>query len=237
MPNYSKSKIYKIVCNITGETYYGSTTQALSVRIGGHRIDAKKEANATKSKQIILRGNYDIVLCEEYPCENREQLYARERKWIEENDCINKNIPGRTRTEYREINKEQIKQYNEASKERIKQYREANREQIKQKKKQYYEANKERIRQHQKQYNEEYYKAKKEQIIQKQKEWYKANREQYKQYYESNKNHIKQYKKQYYESRKAAKTEELTYEQMINKMTELHKQCDEIIIRLDNLAK
>jgi len=214
MPNYSKSKIYKIVCNITGETYYGSTTQPLSVRIGGHRTDAKKETSNITSKQIILRGNYDIILCEECPCENKEQLHARERKWIEENECINKNIPGRTGKEWCEANKEQRKKYNE-------EYSEANKEQIKQRKKHYREANKEHMKQKQK----EFYEANKEQIKQKQKECYEANKEQIKQYQ-------KQKQKEYRAAKKAAKTEELTYEQMINKMDELHKRCDEMINRL-----
>ena len=143
--NYSKSKIYKIVCNITGESYYGSTTQPLSVRIGEHRRDAKIESRNVSSKPIILRGNYDIILCEEYPCENKEQLHARERKWIEDNECINKYIPGRTYKEYYEANKEQYKQYNE-------EYREANKEQMKQYQKHYREANKEQLKQYQKEY-------------------------------------------------------------------------------------
>ena len=226
MPNYSKSKIYKIVCNITGETYYGSTTQPLSVRIGEHRKDAKKEVGVATSKQIILRGNYDIVLCEECPCVNKEQLHARERKWIEENDCINKIIPGRTDKERYEANKEQIKQYKE-------EYYEANKEQIKQKKKECYESNKEQIKQKTKEYRE----ANKEQINQYYEEYYKANKEQYKQYYESNKEQIKQKQKEYRAAKKAAKTEELTYEQMIDKMSELHKRCDEMINKLDNLAQ
>ena len=211
MPNYSKAKIYKIVCNITGETYYGSTTQPLSVRIGGHRKHAKKEEYKITSKPIILRGNYDIVLCEECPCENKEQLHARERKWIEENECVNKVIPGRTPAEWREANNEYQKNYQEANQEQLKQkckeYREANQEQIKQYQKQYREANKE----YQKNYQKNYQKANKEQRAAK-----KAAKKA---------------------AENAAKTEELTYEQMIDKMTELHKQCDELIIKLDNLAK
>ena len=216
MPNYSKSKIYKIVCNITGETYYGSTTQPLSVRIGGHRSAAKKEGNIITSKPIILRGNYDIVLCEECPCENKEQLHAIERKWIEENDCINKVIPGRKRAEYREANKEKIKQYD-------KQYD-----------KEYYEANKEQL----KQYDKEYREANKEQIKQRKKQYREANKEKIKQYeikYRAAKKEAKKAAEK--EAKKAAEkaaNEELTYEQMINKMSELNKQCDELIIKLDN---
>jgi len=102
MPDYKKSKIYRIVCNETREQYFGSTTQSLAQRIGKHKHNTNKSA----SSQIIARGNYDIVLCEEFPCENKEQLHARERKWIEENECINKRIPSQTTHERHEYMKE-----------------------------------------------------------------------------------------------------------------------------------
>ena len=110
MPNYKNSKIYKIVCNITNETYYGSTTQQLSARLAGHRSDLKKTTKTCSAKQILLRGNYNIILCETVSCDNKEQLDAIERKWIETNNCINKIIPTRTRDEYRNDNKELLKQ-------------------------------------------------------------------------------------------------------------------------------
>lgn len=95
MPDYQKGKIYKILCNITGLTYYGSTTQALSVRMGGHRIKFN-----CSSKHIILGGDYDYSLVEDCPCENKEQLHRRERYYIENNECVNAQIPGRTDKEY-----------------------------------------------------------------------------------------------------------------------------------------
>jgi hypothetical protein len=119
MPDYSKSKIYKIVCNETGEQYFGSTTQSLSSRLYCH----KQKTNPTKSKPIIERGNYNIILCEEFPCENKEQLNSRERKWIEENECVNRNIPTHTREEYYEKHFEKIQKY---QKEYVKEYRQKN---------------------------------------------------------------------------------------------------------------
>ena len=133
MPDYSKSKIYKIVCNETGETYYGSTTQMLSQRLSEHRIKAKKNYKI-KSTSIINRGNYDIVLCEECPCENKEQLHAIERKWIENNECVNKQIPTRTLTEYYVENSEKIKtqsaEYRVKNAEKLRAYRAKNVEKI-----------------------------------------------------------------------------------------------------------
>jgi hypothetical protein len=148
--DYTKSKIYKIVCNETGETYYGSTTQTLSRRLAGHKTDVKNRIKPCSSKQIMERGNYDIVLCEECPCENKERLHAIERKWIEENECVNKNIPSRTTQE----NKEYKKKYNESHKQELKQYYEVNRKKIRQYQKEYYQGHKEELKQYQNQYQQ-----------------------------------------------------------------------------------
>lgn len=126
MPDYKNSKIYKIVCNITGETYYGSTTAKLSTRLSGHVYNVRVGRSCCKSKQIIERGDYSMVLCEECPCDNKEQLRAIERKWIENNNCVNKIVPTRTLHEYYEDHKEKSllyqKHYREANKEKIKVY-------------------------------------------------------------------------------------------------------------------
>ena len=100
--DYTKSKIYKIVCNETGETYYGSTVQTLATRLSKHKNNFKI-GKKTTSIQIIERDNYVIVLCEEYPCKNKEQLLSRERFWIENNECVNKQIPIRYETEKKEV--------------------------------------------------------------------------------------------------------------------------------------
>jgi predicted GIY-YIG superfamily endonuclease len=124
--DYSKSKIYRIVCNETGEQYFGSTTQSLAKRMATHRHHRNKSA----SSQIIARGNYDIVLCEEFPCENKEQLHSRERKWIEENECMNKQIPGGTKEERLNYLKKWRDENREKHNEWAKKWRDENREKI-----------------------------------------------------------------------------------------------------------
>jgi hypothetical protein len=110
MPDYTKGKIYKIVCNITGEIYIGSTIQPLSRRLSGHVIK-KNTDKKYKSKDIILRGDYQIVLIENYSCNSREELEKKEREHIENNICVNRYIPTRTTKEYYEENKEKIDNY------------------------------------------------------------------------------------------------------------------------------
>ena len=78
------------------------------------------------------KGNYDIVLIEEYPCQNKDQLHSRERFYIESIKCVNKIIPTRTVKEYNELNKESMtikrKEYREKNSDKIKAYRELIRE-------------------------------------------------------------------------------------------------------------
>ena len=119
MPDYSKSVIYKIYDNTNGDTYYGSTCNELRFRIKQHKHDAystsaKRLQCHTTSKSIILNDDYTYSVVEEFPCENRHQLLTRERWYIENNQCVNKNIPSRTRgesdAEYYKTNKEVVLQ-------------------------------------------------------------------------------------------------------------------------------
>ena len=46
MPDYNLAKIYKIVCNITGQQYIGSTCEpALARRLAGHVRSFKQFKN------------------------------------------------------------------------------------------------------------------------------------------------------------------------------------------------
>lgn len=89
MIKYDLGKIYKIVCNITGEIYIGSTIQTLALRLATH----KHYNNTCTSKQIIERGDYSIELIENYTCNTRDELHSRERYYIDTLTCINNNKP------------------------------------------------------------------------------------------------------------------------------------------------
>jgi DNA polymerase III delta prime subunit len=56
----------------------------------------------------LEREDFSIILIEDFPCERREQLLSRERWWIDNSDCVNKNLPTRTSKEYYQDNKEEI---------------------------------------------------------------------------------------------------------------------------------
>ncbi len=113
MDRYSRAKIYRLVGG--GKTYYGSTCLSLSRRLSGHKKSYNqfltgKRGNMT-SFELLEEPDLNIVLVEEYPCNNKEQLLARERYWIENNECVNKKVPTRSKKEWEEDNKDNLKKY------------------------------------------------------------------------------------------------------------------------------
>ena len=156
MPNYQNGKIYKIHSFQTDLVYYGSTTDTLSRRFAGHKTDMKR-ARTTTSEQILEYDDAMITLVELFPCDSKSELLVRERFYIENNQCVNKQIPGRTKDEYWSGYKDKYKQWYQDNKEHKKQYQQQNKEKIKIQVRQYREINKEKIKEqkskHSKQYN------------------------------------------------------------------------------------
>jgi hypothetical protein len=118
-------------------------------RLSSHKSKFKSFTNGKgryiTSFKIIENNCYDIVLIEEHPCENKDQLHRRERHYIETIQCVNKHIPCRTNKEFYQDNKEVILEHQ-------KEYKLANREHISEYKKQYYQDNREHISNKKKQY-------------------------------------------------------------------------------------
>ncbi len=158
---YQHGIIYKLVSNYTDKIYIGSTCMQLSKRKSQHETDYNRwkggKFHFITSFDLYNLGDVDIVLIEQYPCNSKMELHARERYYIEQMDCINKCIPGRTNKEWYEDNKDKVKQYYE-------EYRKANIDKIKQTDKEYYQANKD-----------------------KRKQYYQDNKDKVKQYYQANK--------------------------------------------------
>lgn len=131
MPDYKKSKIYKLSSNRTDKIYIGATTNHLYVRKGQHKRNYKSWKGGKNhyytSYEIVKYDDCKIILVEEFPCDSKNQLSARERYWIEKLKCVNKYIPTRTYKEWTEDNKEQIvfqrKEYYKKNKNEITAYR------------------------------------------------------------------------------------------------------------------
>tara|TARA_R110000851_G_scaffold147848_1_gene287922 strand:+ start:28 stop:663 length:636 start_codon:yes stop_codon:yes gene_type:complete len=160
MPDYQKSKIYKLVLDHTDQIYIGSTIQKLSQRLTKHVSDFRKGKNKCTSKKLFELGKVKIILIENCPCDSKEELHKRERHYIETMVCVNKYIPGRTDAEYYQDKKEHYqkksKEYklknNDKIKEYKKEYRLKNNDKIKESKKEHYHKNIDKIKEKQKEY-------------------------------------------------------------------------------------
>jgi Uri superfamily endonuclease len=144
MPDYQKSKIYKLWSPSKNLVYYGSTVQALSQRLAEH-LSRKKKISCV-SYLILDCEDYKMELVEEYPCNNKQQLLKKEAEYIKNNECCNKAIPQRTYKEYRVDTAIVFK-------EKIKHYYKNNADKIKEQQKQYYKDNSDKIKERQKQYD------------------------------------------------------------------------------------
>jgi len=161
MSKYNNSKIYKIVDNTNGNVYIGSTFQKyITTRLASHVSDYKKYLNNkyhyVTSFEILKNGNYDIVLIENFSCETKEQLHAKERYYIESMSCVNKFIPNRSPTEWHKEN--YIK----------------NRDKISERKKEYYTQNKDKISE----YKKEYRSTHKDELSEKRKEYVNKHKDE-----------------------------------------------------------
>ena len=117
--DFSKGKIYKLINDSTDKIYIGSTCSSLNERLNKHKnnykcfIEKKGKQSYITSYKLLELGNVDIILIEDYPCENKKELNKRERYYIDINReiALNKVIPTRTQKEYLETNKDKIKEY------------------------------------------------------------------------------------------------------------------------------
>jgi len=151
--DYQNGKVYSIVCNITKEQYVGSTILTLEERLRKHKINYNKwlqdnNNSYTSSFQILERGDYEIILLENCPCNNNEELRMKEREWFDKVPNVNIIRPFITEEEkkeqIKENNKEYYEQHKEEQKEYCKEWRNQHKEQIKEFNKKYKEQIKER---------------------------------------------------------------------------------------------
>jgi len=177
--------MYKLVSNKTADVYIGACLVDLCKRLGVHKAPTNQ---CVSKKMFVGDAIITIVLIENFPCNTKNEMKARELFHITNNTCININKP--FVSEFIFKSKEFIKQYRsermpldyykeydkthkEAISERKKEYYEANKEAISERIKEWYEANKDAILEQKKGYRE----ANKEAIVESSKEYYQANKE------------------------------------------------------------
>jgi hypothetical protein len=103
--NYQLGKIYKLTSPHTECVYIGSTANSLIRRLTAHKSDYNRFINGISSSKItsvliMCKGDVSIELIENYPCNSRKELTRREGEIQKQYDqCVNKNIAGRTQAE------------------------------------------------------------------------------------------------------------------------------------------
>ena len=144
------ARVYKLVSS-NGLVYYGSTTQKyLCNRLTKHKSDAvSRETPCTSSFLFADGAEVVITLVENVEnCKDKYELQARERWHIENNECVNKQVPGRTKKEWSEEHKEELAEYNKI-------WREKNKEELAEYYKEWREKNKERLAKYHKKWEED----------------------------------------------------------------------------------
>ncbi len=154
------AKIYRLVSDKTDKVYYGSTCKTLANRWYNHKAlyngYLNGRANKTRAFEIISldQDDFKLELVEDCSwCWDRFELRSRERYYIENFPCVNKNIPNRT-------HKECTKAYYQKNKDTLlvkrKEYYDSNREDIIKKTRQYHLKNIDKYQEYQKQYQTKY---------------------------------------------------------------------------------
>ena len=136
-----KGKIYKLIDLTNNNIYIGSTRGDLKLRLSQHKSNYKRYLTNNKlyltAFEIIKNDNYTIELLEDLNIDSKEELFKKEREYIERLECVNNNTPSRTRDEKLEYDRLYFKEYyknnradhiykcklyNEVNKERLKEY-------------------------------------------------------------------------------------------------------------------
>ena len=144
---FQNAKIYKITDIGYNKCYIGSTCEELSQRMARQRrkyksgLSGGKEAH-TRSFDIFNEygvENCKIELIEYFKCDTLQELRKREGEHIKNTECVNKRVEGRTDKEWREDNKDKMKESH-------KEYYVSNIDKITEKSKEYREQNKDKIK-------------------------------------------------------------------------------------------
>jgi len=152
--DYTKCQIYKIVCKDLSikDLYVGSTCN-WTKRKSKHKrsVENKNDGEFQYKKALFIREhggwkNWEMILIENYPCENDLQARTKEREWYEKlGATLNSICPIITSDELKIQKYENGKIYREENKDIIsenkKKYREENKDAISEKMNDYYKKN------------------------------------------------------------------------------------------------
>ena len=111
MNRYEKCKIYKIDVGYN-KCYIGSTCEELSQRMARHRSKYTQylKGKTYRNTVFTIFDEFDVENCkiewiEDYPCNSKKELEAREGYYTNKNKCVNKREEGRSKTEWYQDNR------------------------------------------------------------------------------------------------------------------------------------
>jgi hypothetical protein len=140
----STVNFYRIVCLQGGATYIGSTCSPIHVVLHKYENNYRRyldgKINFHPSFIVLQRGNYTIQLIDSIYCNDKKIRNTIEKLYILNEDAVNQCPPSRDMKQYKQDNKEKIKEQN-------KQYHQDNKEKRNEYSKQYRQLNKEKIKQ------------------------------------------------------------------------------------------
>tara|TARA_R110001592_G_scaffold102014_2_gene288274 strand:- start:60 stop:911 length:852 start_codon:yes stop_codon:yes gene_type:complete len=85
-------KVYKIINDdMPGLVYYGSTKQTLKLRLNQHKYQVQKQSYKFKSSKLFEIGEPKMIQLDVF--DNELDMYKKERKYIENNECLNVALP------------------------------------------------------------------------------------------------------------------------------------------------
>ena len=114
---YSKGQIYKIVSPDFSKCYIGSTCEELSHRMARHRYKYQRHLQGKEPSRYTSFDLFDefgaehckIVWIENCSCSSKKELTAREGFHIQNCECVNKQIIGRSKKEWAQANPDRVK--------------------------------------------------------------------------------------------------------------------------------
>ena len=120
--NFENPKIYALSSPHTNLLYIGSTCMSLSLRLRNHQQLYNQYIKGSTNRKCSAFKLFDLGFedvrietiddCEDICC--KKALLKKERFWIENNNCVNINIPGRSALEsatahyYKNINQKKL---------------------------------------------------------------------------------------------------------------------------------
>lgn len=115
---YINGQIYVLKCSASDKIYIGGTYHSLKIAHESHNSDFTRYCLSSGKRaklpyfELFQSGDVSIELIEKYPCDDNVMFNRRKAYWIKHfgDKVLYGRISGRTKEEYKEDNKDKIKE-------------------------------------------------------------------------------------------------------------------------------